>query len=266
MLIDSHGRLFGRFNLVDVAAALFVIVLVPMSVVAYRVFRIPPPEILSVTPATLVADAPRRLRLTGRHFRPYLGAFAAKTGEPFSSRTPVETMQATFLVETPNEVEIALPPLGPGTYDIHLYDTAREVASRQAAFTIAPLKSATIDALIRFVVPPETASLAQEGDRDRGQQAANNALSPSELATMGAPRALKEAVTFISPRAQMPGVAFEAVVHIPAKTRVLGGWEYKGEWLRAGETFVFETDGYKIFGVIERMTEVSPTATAPGGK
>jgi hypothetical protein len=243
-----------------------VVVLVPMSYVAYRVFRIPPPEILSVAPSTLVADAPRRVRLTGRHFRPYLSAFTPKTGEPYSSLTPNANIQATFLVETPAEAELALPQLGPGTYDVHLYDEAREIAWREAAFTIAPLAQATLDALMRFVVPPETASLVREGDRDRWQQAGNNLLNPSELATMGTPRVVKDAVTFISPHALMPGVAFEAVVHIPATTRALGGWEYKGDWLRAGETLLFETERYRINGVIERITELPATSAVGGGK
>ena len=77
-VIDAHGRLFGRFNLVDVVATLFVALLVPMGYVAYRVFRIPPTAIASVTPNAIPPGPGRRLTLTGRNFRPYLVAFVSK--------------------------------------------------------------------------------------------------------------------------------------------------------------------------------------------
>ncbi|MBI3402919.1 MAG: hypothetical protein HY048_16005 [Acidobacteria bacterium] len=271
-MIDSRGKLLGRLNLVDAAVAAFVIVLVPMSYVAYRVFRIPPPEILSVTPRTLTPETPRRVRLTGKHFRPYLGAFIAKTGEPYSlnGRLPMDAMQGTFLIVTPDEVELALPTAADaGTYDIHLYDEAQEVASFQAAFTLAPLPRVTVEAVVRFVVPPETAPFVKEGDRDRWEQAGASVLTPGELATMGPVRPVKDAVTFITLHAHMPGAAFDATVRIPAKTRGLGGWEYKGEWLRAGETLLFETERYRIYGVIERVSELPAAASAAaagGGK
>jgi len=269
MFIDSHGRVFGRFNLVDAAVVLFVIVLVPMSYIAYRVFRVPPPEILSVTPKTLTAEMPRRVRLAGRHFRPYLGAFVAKTGAPYSldQRLPLDAMQGTFLVITPDEVEIALPPMvGPGTYDIHIYDEALEVASFQAAFTLAALPRVNVEAFVRFVAPPETVAFVKEGDRDRWEQAGASMLTPSELATMGPLRVAKDTVTFMTSHAQMPGVAFDATVRIPARPRPTGGWEYKGDWLRAGETLLFETERYRIYGVIARITELPATSPVPGGK
>ena len=155
-IIDDRGRLLGRVNLLDVAVVLAVVVLVPMGYVAFRIFRTPSPVITAVTPSTLAIDSPRRIRLTGEHFRPYLGAFVAKTDEPYSvvNRLP-NTQQATFLIETPTLVELALPPVGPGTYDIHLYDEAQEVAKRTAAFTIAQPRAAVISALVWFAVPAE---------------------------------------------------------------------------------------------------------------
>jgi hypothetical protein len=265
MLIDSRGNLFGRFNLVDVAAVLFAVILVPMGYVAYRVFRIPQPEILSATPGTLTPETPRRVRLAGRHFRPYLGAFVSKTGEPFGL-LPVDAMQATFLVVTPNDVEIALPAnIGTGTYDVRLYDEAQEVATLKAAFTLAPLPGVTVEAVVRFAVPPGAVSLIAEGDRDRWEQAGSSALTPSEFATMGPMHVTRDQVTLVTPRAQLPGVAVEATVRIPAKTRTLGGWEYKGEWIRAGEMLLFETNRYRIFGVIDRMTEIPATPPAASG-
>ena len=267
--IDERGRVFGRFNLIDVAAVLFVAVLVPMGYVAYRIFRVPAPEITSVAPATLGVDSPRRIKLSGKHFRPYLGAFVARTGEPYSlvNRLP-DTQQAAFLVETPTLVELALPPVGPGTYDIHLYDEAQEVASRMAAFTIAPPQAANIEALVRFVVPPEVAPLVKEGDRDRWEQNGVTMLNADEAAVMGSLRETKEPVTIstAAPPATTtgPGAALQALVRIPASKLALGGWEYKTQHVRAGETLIFETDRYRINGVILRTTEVAAAST--GGR
>ncbi|MBI3494349.1 MAG: hypothetical protein HY047_21590 [Acidobacteria bacterium] len=263
-VIDARGNVFGRFNLIDVAVAAFLVVLVPMGYVASRVLRSPKPELLEVTPRTLTPEMPRRVRVTGRHFRPYLVAFVAKSSEPFVLKIPIESQQATFLIDSPTVVELALPPVEAGTYDIHIFDEAQEVASLQSAFTVAPLPRNTVDALVRFVVPPETAALVKEGDRDRWEQNGSSALTPSELATMGPVHATKDTATFATLHGSSPGVALEANVRIPAKARVLGGWEYKGEWLRSGETLTFETDRYRIFGVIGRLTEL-PAATSSMG-
>jgi len=266
--IDERGRVFGRFNLIDVAAVLFVAVLVPMGYLAYRIFRVPPPEITSVAPATLGVDSPRRIKLVGKHFRPYLGAFVARTGEPYSlvNRLP-DTQQAVFLVETPTLVELALPPVGPGTYDIHLYDEAQEVASRTAAFTIAPPQAANIEALVRFVVPPEVTPLVKEGDRDRWEQNGVSMLNAG--AVMGSVRETKESVTILTGTTGMstngPGTALQATVAIPATRAPVGGWDYKMQRVRAGETLIFETDKYRIVGLILRTTEAG-VVTPTGGR
>jgi hypothetical protein len=266
MFIDSRGRLFGRINLVDMAVVAFVVALLPMSYVAYRVFRIPPPEILSVSPTTLTAETPRRLKMTGRHFRPYLGAFVAKNGAPFSlnRHLPIDSQQATFLVETPDEVELALPPIEQGVYDIHLYDEALEVASFPKAFVVAPLPRVTIEALVQFVVPPALVPLVKEGDRDLWEQA-GAAFTPGDAATLGPVRVTGDPVTLLTGRTQTPGTALETTVRIPAKARSLGGWEYKGDVVRAGNALLFETASYRIYGVIERVTESPAASMSPNG-
>jgi hypothetical protein len=269
-VLDARGRLFGRFNLVDVVAAVFVVLLVPMGYVAYRVFRIPPTAIATVTPNTIPPGPGRRLTLTGRNFRPYLVAFISKTGEPYSmlNRLP-ESLQASFLVETPTHVELGLQPVTPGTYDIHVYDESQEVAYMKAAFTVTDVPRATVDAAVRFIVPPEAVSLLREGDRDRWEENGTSLLTPEERATLGPVRPSKEPVTFNMTHGSTPGLALDALVHIPAKGRPLGGWTYKSDWIRTGETLIFETDRYRIYGVIGTVTELTAarsSAPAQGGK
>lgn len=263
-IVDDRGRLFGRFNLLDVGVGLAILVLVPMGYLAFRVFRTPSPVIKTVTPSTLAIDSPRRIRLTGEHFRPYLGAFVARTDEPYSvvNRRP-DTQQATFLIETPTLVELALPPVSPGTYDIHLYDEAQEVATRTAAFTIGPPQTAVIRALVAFVVPAEMVSAIKEGDRDRWEQNGVMMLTPSQSAVVGAVRATGEPAPLIAPAT---GTVLRATVSIPATQLALGGWEYKSQRVRAGETLIFETTTYRITGVILRAepeTAATPAAGRP---
>jgi hypothetical protein len=74
-----------------------------------------------------------RVRLTGEHLRPYL---RAEIGGSQPSR---------FLIMTPTEGEIILPDLGPGTYDIALFDETEQVALAKNAITIAvPASEPTI--------------------------------------------------------------------------------------------------------------------------
>lgn len=266
-LIDARGRLFGRFNLIDVTVALFVVVLVPMGYVAYRVFRVPQPVITSVSPATLTVDAPRRVQLHGERFRPYLQAYLGKTGVPFSLVNRIESQHATLLTVTPSLVEIEFPAVGPGTYDVHLFDLGQEVTSITGGFTIVGPPASTVEVLARFLVTPDMVPLVREGDRDRWEQEGANVLAPSELATMGPVHATKEPVTITTGRGTWAGIALEAIVRIPAKKRTLGGWEYKSDRIRAGESLIFETERYRIFGLIERVTELPGAPPAPeGGK
>jgi Domain of unknown function (DUF4330) len=136
MLIDARGRLFGRFNLVDtVVVALGVVVAAGVGV-AYAAARAKPPAITGVAPATVAAGRRAALQVTGRHFRPYFNAFVARTGAADSVRA---SREVEFLIGTPTTVELRLPPLDPGSYDIRLFDGSQEVARREMAFLVETL-------------------------------------------------------------------------------------------------------------------------------
>ena len=181
-VIDDRGNVFGRLNMIDAAVVLLVAIVIPASYIAYRVFRAPPPVIRSVTPATLAADGPRRIRVTGEHFRPYLRAFVSKTGEPFLMSNPQrDTEQATFLIESPTVVELKLPEVPPGSYDLYLYDEGQEIAHRVSAFTLlrgadapvpvpnVPHDEAVIEIAVRFEADRAVMSQGTVGDKDLNQ-------------------------------------------------------------------------------------------------
>ena len=62
-LIDDRGRVLGRYNLLDAALLVFLLALLPIGVVAFRVFRETPPRIDAVSPASQPAGPARRLRV-----------------------------------------------------------------------------------------------------------------------------------------------------------------------------------------------------------
>jgi hypothetical protein len=133
MVIDARGRLLGRFNLIDAAVVVLAVALGGMGYVGYTVVRLRPPAITGVMPARVTTSTATGLQLTGRYFRPYFNAFVSRTGEPYSLPS---ARAAEYLIGTPTAVELRLPPLEAGTYDIHLYDGGHEVARRELAFSI----------------------------------------------------------------------------------------------------------------------------------
>ena len=69
-VIDERGRVFGRINLIDAAAALFVFVLIPVAYGAYLLFRTPPAKLTSVAPNSVYYGPNQRVQIQGVNLRP----------------------------------------------------------------------------------------------------------------------------------------------------------------------------------------------------
>ena len=137
-LLDDRGRLFGRVNVIDAAMVAFLLILMPIVYTAARLFRMPKPEIERVEPATQLAGAGRRIRVIGRNLRPYLTAVASQTGRPSlisPQQVNVPLVANVFLV-SPSLIEVELPALEAGEYDLRLFDTTQEVARLTHAFSM----------------------------------------------------------------------------------------------------------------------------------
>jgi hypothetical protein len=274
-LIDSRGRLFGLLNLIDAAVVLFVLAIVPIGFATYRVFRVPSPEITSVTPAAQPPGPDRRIRLAGQNFRPYLRAFVNRAGQPFSlvNGNP-EFTEGRFLVETPTLVEIKLPELPPGAYDLRLFDERQQVAERLNAFTIVIASPSTIDIIVRFIASPDLISLVKPGDEDTFVPV-GPPLPPNQgRATLKGAKVVDDKDATQVHLATQPGGWFgvqergqvlEAVVAIPAARGDTGAWEYKRQAIRAGDTLKFETSRYAMYGVIRRVNDTDASQALPGG-
>jgi hypothetical protein len=125
-IVDERGRLFGRWNLLDLALLVLIAGLIPLGYVGYLLFRDQPPRLVSVTPSQVAEAGEYRLTVKGENLRPYM-------------RISAGTQQARdFLFKSTEEVEVPLPYLAPGSYDIVLYDQASERFRLPNALTITP--------------------------------------------------------------------------------------------------------------------------------
>jgi hypothetical protein len=123
-LLDERGRIAGRFNAVDLCAALVLFLLVPLGIGAYVLFRSPAPTLAAITPKTLTERATQRIEVDGTNLRPFM-------------RVTFDTVPASsFLLGSTKYALVDVPALRPGVYDVVLYDYAREVARLPKALTI----------------------------------------------------------------------------------------------------------------------------------
>lgn len=135
-MVDEHGRLFGRFNLVDAVLALFLLGLVPLAYGAYTLFRTPLPTLTAIEPATLVAGPNLVVKIRGENLRPYLRvSFGVHQG-------------ASFIFRSTTEADVALNAMPAGEYDVILYDFAQERSRLPVALTIKPSPLSDAQALV----------------------------------------------------------------------------------------------------------------------
>jgi hypothetical protein len=269
-VIDAKGRLFGVINLIDLASVLLIALVTALGVFSYRVFRIPAPIVDRVEPAMVAAAKGSRVRLIGHNFRHYLRAFAPKAGEPFAVTPSLPAgPEASIVSVTENALELQLPDLRPGAYDLYLFDNARQLVHLPSAVTFAPptLPRATLRATVRLLLPAGAADQLHVGDRDVGAQA--SAGEPVETAQIEKIDLRRERVDVMDVRLaqQSPGdhylwmgnhneqVIADAILRVPVVANVPGRWDYKDRPVRAGEEFVIETPAAKFRGVVVTRDE-----------
>ena len=123
-LLDDEGRIFGRVNIIDAMVLVVVALLIPLAYGAYLLFRTPQPRVLSVEPSRVLPEA-GELTVRGENLRPYL-------------RFTLGTQTTTFLFATPDSGVVQFPSLGPGTYDVVLYDASQELGRLRGGLVVDP--------------------------------------------------------------------------------------------------------------------------------
>lgn len=125
-IVDDRGRLFGRFNLVDVALAVLLFGLIPIAYGAYSLFRVPMPALSGVEPSSIQFAQEFRITVVGQNLRPYM-------------RVSLNDMQGrAFLFKDAAHSEVVFGGVPPGQYDVVLYDFAQERSRLLKGLTVTP--------------------------------------------------------------------------------------------------------------------------------
>jgi hypothetical protein len=153
-IVDERGRVFGRWNLLDLAVLVLLLGLIPLGYAAFVLFRDRPPQLLSVEPTQIAQTDTFTLHVKGLNFRPYM-------------RVSIGTQQGReFLFKSTEEADVPFTSVPPGTYDVVLFDQAQERFRLRQVVTVSPsnLPSTQIVAIGAFVnLDAATAAKLQAG-------------------------------------------------------------------------------------------------------
>ena len=153
-VIDDEGRIFGKFNLVDVVVGVVLLGIIPIAYGGFVLFRIPEPSINSIEPNRITVDSVERLRITGVYLSPSLNVLI--------DNNPAES----FFVESQTSAEVGLPDLPAGTYDVVLRNEESELGRLVSALVIEPAPTMTVSSFEpAYVLTGEPGSLRIEGER-----------------------------------------------------------------------------------------------------
>ena len=153
-VIDEEGRIFGKFNLVDVVIGVVLLGVIPIVYGAFVLFRTPDPVIQSIEPNRVTVDSVGMLRLTGMYLSPSLRVVIGDR--------PAES----FLVESQTSAEVRLPDLSAGTYDVVLLNEELELTRLVSALVVEPAPAMTISSIEpAYVLQGEPGSLRIHGER-----------------------------------------------------------------------------------------------------
>jgi len=235
-MLDGEGRLFGRFNLIDVTFALFVFALVPIGYASWLLFRTPPPVVESISPSVVTVNPKtnQQIAIRGRNLRPFLQAW-------------VGGVKGVYLFESSDRAHVQLPELPPGTYDLTLYDTG-ELAKFRDAITVQPApppKPAAaprpemrwVQLLVRFFVRPEVVQQMDKADRDARAQPPS-AATPRPVVISHSPVRIVGGNATPEQVLQGDFCVFTAVIRTPA-TKEGETWQYDGQFFQAGNKYRF---------------------------
>lgn len=145
-LVDTDGRVFGRWNIVDVSVGVFLLFLIPVLYGAYLLFRPSAPALASVEPVRVQDDREVNVTVRGTNLRPYMRvSFNEHQGNTFQF---IDSTQAVIRVR-------ALPA---GVYDVILYDQGQERARIAKALEVIeqPRPQATLDVIGMFTAVPQS--------------------------------------------------------------------------------------------------------------
>ena len=173
-IVDDRGRVAGRVNLIDAFVAIIILVLLPVAYGAYLLFRTPPATLTAIYPDRLYQGKNLRVEINGRNLRPFM-------------RVAFNTIQGrTFLIGSPTYVQVDLPDLMAGVYDVQLFDNAQEVHRLPRALTVLPMAPVpTVDMEVSGAFTGLSAGAA--AGIKKGQQFPPSGVATAQVLSVGAP-------------------------------------------------------------------------------
>lgn len=196
-MVDNHGRVFGRINIVDAAAIVLLIGLVPVGYAAYLLFRPSAPRIDSVTQVPLTREELRiadgatikaKLKVRGTGFNPLLRAQVG--GAP----------ALAFVFENDNSADVLVGDIPPGAHDLVLFDGVHEVARLPGSVSIEQATGSVVRAVGRFVGLDD----AKVNALKPGFKSGSDVRGAFEVVAIGAARPAVHTVTMGSRTVDMP--------------------------------------------------------------
>lgn len=270
--LDDRARLFGIVNVID-ALAIVALLACAGVVVGYLPGRGSTPVMDAITPTEIQAGRVVQVNVSGHDLRPFLTAYVAKAGQPFSLHDADRyTQLGTYLFVAPDRAELRWEHLTAGTYDVYLYDEGKPVATRPSAFKVVvpEFPKGTMEVHVRFLVPDQAVGLMTVGDRDIVTPTGPNKPVPegaviteltvtNERAEGLDMRMVDRERAWIGRR--IPSRVVDVRLEVPMLMTAPKSWEYKGdEGVRAGDIFTMTTDRYKLHGVVVWIGEVKKVA------
>lgn len=191
-LVDDHGRLFGRWNVVDALIGVTLLGLIPLLYAGYVLFRPQAASLVAIEPARITAPGGVDVIIHGTNLRPYMRvSFNGRQGR-------------SFLFGDTTRAVVHAADLEPGVYDVILYDNAQERARIPKGLEVvaAPRPQTEVDLIGSFtaITEPMTAEI-KPGLRIAGL---------GEVTRVGKPR----------PSATRTQVGSSELIHVTSKSAV----------------------------------------------
>jgi hypothetical protein len=253
-LVDDHGRLFGRVNIIDAVVLLLIGVLVPLAFGAFVLFRQPVPRIRTISPNSIGEQRETTVQVTGEHLRAFLEARV--------NNIPA----AAFLIQSTTNAEIKLPPLAAGSYDLVLRDEGTELVRVPGALTVTASRVDDAMLTVGFVALPELVKRLKAGDKDVTGTAGPTGAGAAVLTEIGPDRQpvsgsilnfhgdgpLLQREPGIPLLVQQNMIAFTGVVRV-SLTSTPAGWAFRNRPVKIGSPFTFESSIGVMDGVVLDM-------------
>ena len=263
-----------RVNLFDLGAAVMLASLAAAGVAGYRRFQVVSPEIVSVVPPRVAAGSGRTVSVHGRYLQPYLKVFVSAAGEaPVMTAFDPSKGEARVTATTATQLDIALPPVRSGRYDLYLFNEFQRVAFVPGAFEAAAPEypRAQMAATVRFFLDSGPNAPVAVGERDRSTPADPDA-PPTDGAVVTAVRvdpvehpsvemrlgsaAPGEGTVWLGSRAAYRRIDLD--LRVPLARDAAGEWLYHGATIRAGQSFAMETARLNTRGTVITVGDPEP--------